>query len=159
MQQRRTPGNRQAKEPDMNDLLTLVVDAHGGLERWSRVSTLTAQLAAGGPFWGLRGFLDAFLAETLDIDVRRQHAVFTPWLAPDRRLTLDVDPERVTLQTAGGQTVDSRTDPRASYTGYDLYSPWDALQVGYFLGYAMWNYLTTPYLFTYPGVHAHEIEP
>src|SRR5262245_56441801 len=62
MHQRRTPGNRQAKEQDMNDLLTLVVDAHGGLERWSRVSTLTARLAAGGPFWGLRGFADAFLA-------------------------------------------------------------------------------------------------
>jgi len=23
-------------------------------------------------------------------------------------------------------------------------SPWDALQVGYFLSYGMWNYLTTP---------------
>jgi hypothetical protein len=36
----------------MNDLLDLVLEAHGGLERWSDVGTLTARLAAGGPFRG-----------------------------------------------------------------------------------------------------------
>jgi hypothetical protein len=35
----------------------------------------------------------------------------------------------------------------------------DALQVGYFLSYGMWNYLTTPFLLTYPGVQAREISP
>jgi hypothetical protein len=149
----------------MDDLLSRVLDAHGGLERWSAVDTLTAHLAVGGPFWGRRGFPYAFLEETLEIDARREHAVFTPWIAPEQTLTLDVAPERVTLQTADSQTVDSRTDPRSSYPRYehDVFlrepSPWDRLEVGYFLGYAMWNYLTTPFLFTYPGVTAREIEP
>ena len=93
----------------MSDLLDLVLDAHGGLKRWLGVSTLTAKLAAGGPFWGQQGFPDAFLDETLTIDVRRQHAVFTPWTAPGQSLTFDTDPERVVLQTADGQTIDSRT--------------------------------------------------
>jgi len=66
----------------MNDLLDLALDAHGGLKRWSGVSTLTVKLAIGGPFWGQQGFPDAFLDETLTIDTRRQHAVFTPWTAP-----------------------------------------------------------------------------
>ena len=35
----------------MNDLLDFVLDAHGGLKRWSGVSTLTVKLAVGGPFW------------------------------------------------------------------------------------------------------------
>lgn len=61
----------------MNDLLDYVLDAHGGLNRWSGVSTLTAKLAADGPFWKLRGFPGAFGDETLTIDVRRQHAVVT----------------------------------------------------------------------------------
>ncbi len=56
------------------------------------------------------------------------------------------------MQSAGGQVIASRSSPRSSYVGYDLYSPWDVLQVGYFLSYAMWNYLTTPFLLTYPGV-------
>ena len=36
----------------MNDLLDFVLDAHGGLKRWSGVNTLTVKLAIGGPFWG-----------------------------------------------------------------------------------------------------------
>ena len=36
----------------MNDLLDFVLDAHGGLKRWSGVSTLTVKLAVGGPFGG-----------------------------------------------------------------------------------------------------------
>jgi hypothetical protein len=143
----------------MNDPLDFVLDAHGGLKRWSGVRTLTAKLAAGGPFWGQQGFVDAFLDETLTIDTRRQHAVFTPWTARGQSLVFDTDPERVVLQTANGQTIESRTSPGSSYAGHDPHSPWDALQVGYFLSYGMWNYLTTPFLLTYPGVQVREISP
>ncbi len=78
---------------------------------------------------------------------------------PGQSLTFDTDPERVVLQTADGQTIDSRTSPRFAHAGYDLNSPWDALQVGYFLSYGLWNYLTTPFLLTYPGVQTREITP
>src|SRR3546814_4504928 len=37
--------------------------------------------------------------------------------------------------------------------------PWDLLHLAYFCGYAGWNYLTTPFLFTYPGFETEEIEP
>src|SRR6266404_6042028 len=87
--------------------------------------------------------------ETLTIDTRRQHAVFTPWTAPGQSLTFDTDPERVVLQTADGQTIESRTNPRAPFAGQDLNSHWDSLQVGYFLSYGLWNYLSTPFLLTY----------
>jgi len=146
-------------EPKMNDLLDFVLDAHGGHERWSGVNALIAKLAVGGPFWEQLGFPNAFLDETLIIDTRRQHAVFIPWTAPSQSLTFDTDPERVVLQTVDGQIIDSRTSPRSSYAGNNLFSPWDALQVGYFLSYGMWNYLTTPFLLTYPGVQASEISP
>jgi hypothetical protein len=33
---------------------------------------------------------------------------------------------------------------------------WDAAHLGYFLGYARWNYFTTPFVFTYPDVVASE---
>jgi hypothetical protein len=38
-------------------------------------------------------------------------------------------------------------------------SAWGALHLGYFLGYACWNYFTAPFVFSYPGVQAREIEP
>jgi hypothetical protein len=36
---------------------------------------------------------------------------------------------------------------------------WDELDLVYFLGYALWNYLVTPYCFTWPGFVSRELEP
>jgi hypothetical protein len=126
----------------MDELLTLVLDAHGGLERWSGVSALTAHLSFGGPFWGAKGWLNVLSEETLDMDAHREHLVYTPFTAPDRSSVFDVDPERVTIQTIDGEVIERRIDPRASFAGYDRSTPWDAVQVAYFSSYATWNYLT-----------------
>ena len=37
--------------------------------------------------------------------------------------------------------------------------PWDDLHLAYFSGYAMWNYLNTPFIFALPGFQTEEIEP
>ena len=85
--------------------------------------------------------------------------MFTPWTAPGQTLTFDTGPERVTLQIADGQAIDSRYQAPLLLRRLRPVSPWDVLQVGYFLSYAMWNYLTIPFLLTYPGVQAREISP
>jgi len=43
------------KRIEMSDLLASVLDAHGGVDRWARVHTITARLSIGGPFWGRKG--------------------------------------------------------------------------------------------------------
>ena len=57
--------------------------------------------------------------------------------------------------------IEERTRPRDSFPSqFDPFAtPWDAIQVAYFASAAMWNYLTEPFGFTYPGVQAREIEP
>jgi hypothetical protein len=40
-----------------------------------------------------------------------------------------------------------------------LETPWDPLQRAYFNGYALWTYLTTPFLLTMPGFTVTEIDP
>ena len=40
----------------MNDLLTTVIDTHGGMDRWRSFNILSADLAAGGPFWERKGW-------------------------------------------------------------------------------------------------------
>ena len=37
-------------------------------------------------------------------------------------------------------------------------TPWDRLHLTYFLGYALWNYLTAPFLFTRTGFATRELE-
>jgi hypothetical protein len=143
----------------MDALLAHVLDAHGGLDRWSGVQALTARVSIGGPFWGLKGWPDIFVDETVDLDAQREHVVFTPLGQADRSSVFDVDPERIVVRAAEGAVVERRDDPRASFAGFDTRTRWDLLQVGYFTSYALWNYLTTPFMFTYPGVHAREIEP
>jgi hypothetical protein len=124
----------------MIDLLTSVLDAHGGVDRWARVDTPTARLSIGGPFWGRKGWPKIFGDQTtLELDARRQHVVVTPFDGVDRRLVFDVDPERIVLHTNDGIAVDRRDDPRASFAGFQVTTQWDALQVGYFISYACWN--------------------
>src|ERR1700738_701434 len=81
--------------------LTPTVGSNAG--RASRLSQRGFQSVA--PFWGLRGFPDAFLDESLELYLHREHAAFTPWIAPGQRLTFDVAPERVILLAADGKTL------------------------------------------------------
>jgi hypothetical protein len=142
-----------------DELLARVLDAHGGLENWERVSKLEARLSLGGPFWAGRGWPGVLGDVTVSLDPRREHITLAPFIAADRVAVFDVDPEPVAIHT-GGEVVDERTDPRSSYPDFDPQSTqWDAIQVAYFAGAANWNYFTQPFSFTYPGVAACEIEP
>jgi len=62
----------------MDDVLHLVLAAHGGLGRWLDVSALTAHLSVGGPFPVAKGWPDMLIEETVEASARREHIVFTP---------------------------------------------------------------------------------
>jgi NAD(P)-dependent dehydrogenase (short-subunit alcohol dehydrogenase family) len=66
---------------------------------------------------------------------------------------------RALVRTLDDRAARLRAPARSSFTGMLRDSSWDATDLVYFLGYAWWNYLTAPFLFTYPGVQATEIEP
>jgi hypothetical protein len=150
---------QKESEINMDTLLSSVLAAHGGLDRWQNTQTLTAHVSLGGPFWASKGWPGVLSKQTLEMDTHREHLVYTPFTAPDRRSVFDVDPERLTILDTDGHIIESRTDLRASFDGYDHSTRWDAVQVAYFSSYATWNYLTEPFLFTYPGVQAYEIDP
>ena len=57
------------------------------------------------------------------------------------------------------RVVSERLDPRASFDGHEFATPWDPLQRAYFNGYALWIYLTTPFLLTLDGVSVQDIAP
>ncbi len=41
--------------------------------------------------------------------------------------------------------VEERSQPRAAFAGRYRNTPWDRLHLTYFLGCAIWNYLTVPF--------------
>jgi hypothetical protein len=145
----------------MNELLTAVLNAHGGLDNWQKATTLRARLSLGGPFWAARGWPKLPPYQTVTLDAHRQHIEFTPFLTENRTSMFDVDPERVTIRNGDGGVIEERRWPRDSFPSE--FNPsatrWDAVQVAYFASAAMWNYLTEPFGLASPGVQATEIEP
>ncbi|MFE3263528.1 MULTISPECIES: hypothetical protein [unclassified Streptomyces] len=141
----------------MNDLLDHAISAHGGRERWARIDGLQAEVTLHGPFWAVRGFSDRPFEETVTIDTRRELVRFSPWGESRRDFVFSAEDDVVELRAAADDRVlESRTGIRSTYRGYGPASPWKPLQVGYFIGYAMWNYLTTPFLLDRPEVVSHE---
>ena len=145
---------------DGRPLLARVLTAHGGLENWQRVRSLRADVVFGGPFWSMLGWPHAGLKLTASLDARREHITLNPFTGPDRIAVFDVEPERLSIQTTDGVVIEQRDDPRSSFPPFNLgITRWDPIQVAYFLSAAIWNYLTQPFSFTYPGVEVREIEP
>jgi hypothetical protein len=143
-----------------DDLVATAIEAAGGQKLWNALRGLTVDLSVGGPIWATKGWpAGPTFDQTVTLDTVDEHIEFTPFTRPDWRMTFQADSDTVALQTLDGQAVGSLAPARASFKGYLRSTPWDALHLGYFLGYANWNYFTTPFLFTYPGVVANEIEP
>jgi hypothetical protein len=136
----------------MDALLARVIDAHGGLDRWKRLTRLTARITYGGPFWEFKGQPDAagtFLVEASLQEERISHRDEET----GRTVAFDLAADRV---TGPGGVLDH---PRSSFAGLTSESKWSPEQIGYFRGYATWHYLVEPYLFSWPGVAAREVEP
>jgi hypothetical protein len=141
----------------MNALLADVLEAHGGLDRWHRHRSLTATLVTGGGLWGLKGLLQDPTPRTMRIRLDEEWASVAPFGKPEWRTAFTA--ERVAIETHDGEVVQERIQPRASFAGHAMNTPWDPLHRAYFNGYAMWTYLTTPFLFAMPGFEVAEIAP
>jgi hypothetical protein len=141
----------------MNKLAEFAIDAHGGLERWSRFSKLTAHLVRGGVFWATKqkaGVLDDTM---IKVDLLGEAISDWPVGSPARRSFFE--PGRVALEDANGKLLEELLQPRSSFEVQGAHRLWTDLQLVYFAGYAMWTYLNTPFLLARPGVESEEVEP
>lgn len=141
----------------MNGLLELALRAHGGLERWGEVQSLSVRVSVTGALYRIKGYPEGLSNVTMWIDARRPVVTITPYARPDGRGYFT--PEKVWIEDGEGRIVDQRDHPRESFAGQIVETPWDQLHRLYFTGYAFWNYLTTPFLFAQPGFESWEIDP
>jgi len=142
----------------MNELAKLAIDAHGGLDRWKRFNMLSVHGINGGILWGAKGKAGVLEHVTITIDLRNEKASHWPFGSPARRSRFE--PQRIALENAkDGKVIEELLQPRSSFKGHTLETPWSDLQLAYFAGCAMWTYLNTPFLLVRPGVESEEIEP
>lgn len=141
----------------MSNLVDTAIAAHGGWERWQQIKKVTAHAAIGGGTWHVKGWTNVFADAHVSIDPHRQHTEFSPFVEAGRHTLFE--PGRVAIVTGDGKVIEERKSPRQAFEGHTLTTPWDALHLTYFSGYAMWTYLTTPFLLKLPGFQTEEIEP
>jgi hypothetical protein len=142
----------------MSDLLELAIAAHGGWERWQQLRRIVAHVSVGGTIWQVKGWPDALADARFEIDPHTQRTEQHAAQGNAARHGI-YEPERTVLLSDDGKVIEQRAAPRKSFAGHTIATRWDAHQLIYFTGYAMWTYLTTPFLFRLPGFHTEEIEP
>ncbi|MBM9400032.1 hypothetical protein JUN65_00265 [Gluconacetobacter azotocaptans] len=141
----------------MSDLLSFAVEAHGGLDRWNAFTKLRAEVSIAGAIWDFKQQPGLLLDKVFEIETHAEHLTITPFLQPDQRSVFV--PGKLTVETLAGDIVETRHDPEAAFVGQKFTDPWDPLQVAFFSSEALWTYLTSPFLYTYPGFETEEIEP
>ena len=141
----------------MADLLDSVLEAHGGLDHWHQLSQVRASIVTGGELWGIKGLVQDQSPRQMTVALHHQWASVTPYGAPGQRTQFT--PDRIAVETLDGQVVAERNHPRASFAGHEMSTPWDPLHRAYFNGYALWTYLTSPFLLALPGVDVSDIAP
>jgi hypothetical protein len=141
----------------MSELRDLVIDAHGGIARWSKVKTVDGDMSITGGLWARKGWPDALKDVHITAAARKQWISYRPFTSEGMRSLCT--PDHTIIETLDGKPVRDRRNPRTGFDGHAVETPWDDLNLAYFSGYAMWNYLNTPFIFALPGFQTEEIEP
>jgi hypothetical protein len=136
------------------DLLELAVEAHGGMTRWNEVSALKVDLSITGAIWYVKGQPDVLKDISMIVDTELER-VTTSFVGQDRSTTFE--PTEIAIRGPAGNVEEVRRFPEESFVGQTTESPWDAVQVAYFSGEALWTYLNTPFLFTQDRFTSEEI--
>jgi hypothetical protein len=137
------------------DLLDLAVEAHGGQNRWNEVSSIKVDVSITGAIWYVKGQPDVLKDVVMAVDTRQQRVV-TSFVGQDRQTVFE--PGQVVIYGPDGRIEQTRNDPEVSFRGQTTETPWDAVQVAYFSGEALWTYLNTPFLFTQERFKSEEID-
>ena len=139
----------------MSDLLELAIEAHGGLVRWQALQRVQARLHIGGALWTLTGQEGLFDDVEFAAPLHAQRDVVFEGLGTERQRSIFA-PGLVRLETAAGERLEERAAPHDSFGGT---GPWDRIHAAFFSSYAMWNYLTQPFVYSLPGFAVEELAP
>src|SRR5215470_11625627 len=90
----------------MNDLLRNVLEAHGGLARWNKFSTVRAQIVTGGGLWPLKGLIQDAAPRQMTVSLHEEFASVTPFGQPNWRTNFR--PERLAFERLQGEVVRER---------------------------------------------------
>src|SRR5271154_2327096 len=139
-----------AKEVAQSELLDLAVNAHGGLDRWNKVTAIKVAASITGAIWFAKGKGDSLKNVVLTAETRNERLT-VDFSGQDKRAIFE--PNRIVI----GTRIEVRDNPENSFARQQRETPWDDIDVAYFVGEALWTYLNTPFLYTRDGFATEEI--
>lgn len=134
---------------DPREIVSQIVEAHGGAERWSGVEAIEAEISAWGLLFKLKR-VPVLQHVRVRAFAREPRFVFLNFPNPGQTGEILGNAE-VRIVGRDGQSVASRRQPRAAFGTLRHQFYWDTLDFIYFGGYATWNYLLFPFLFLRDG--------
>lgn len=135
-------------------LLREVMDTHGGFSAWHEAKTVRAVMSTGGVLFLMRTTRDAFHHTEVVVDLRSPRTEIRDF--PRGGQTGFFEPNRAWIEDRNGKMLAERRNPRAFFRGIRKQLHWDHLDSAYFAGYAVWNYITAPYLLCRSDVTVEE---
>ncbi|AYL94336.1 hypothetical protein [Mucilaginibacter celer] len=140
----------------MNDLLTLAVAAHGGLDRWKKFKSVKVHASITGAIWHVKGRPDVLKDVIMTAETHKERLIMD---FPGKNKKTIFEAEKISVANGEGVVSKVFENPIMCFEGHLRDTPWEDVHVAYFSGEALWTYLTTPFLYTYPGFETVEIEP
>ncbi len=139
------------------ELLEKVIIAHGGLERWKSIHEINVRTRLGGLLFLSR--VKPFVLRRVEFSLRtdKPNIILNSFPSRGYRGIFEIDSVRV--ESDDGSIIHERRDPRLNFNRFRTNFYWDILDAIYFVGYASWNYLCTPFIFLLPGFEIEELEP
>jgi hypothetical protein len=149
---------RAAEAPDAQQvgagrrLAEKMINAHGGIAIWEQASSVTLELHGGGLLLVAKGQASTMRDVAVTVPTTGQRTVVSPFPKPGMRGVFDAGSVRI--ETDDAEVVERRDDPRPLFKKLRRQLRWDDLDLLYFSGYALWNYVSLPFVLLRGGYRA-----
>jgi hypothetical protein len=138
-------------------LLDDAIDAVGGLSRWTSLSRFTLHLSFGGTLFTQAGHAGHFKDVVAEGSTRTQSVRFTGITGGQECASFQ--PDSVTIESIDGEILRIWRHPQLPLPDRAIHPLADELHLVFFCGFAIWSYLTTPFLLARPDVQVEELAP
>jgi hypothetical protein len=138
-------------------LLDEVIEAGGGMARWNSLKRFTLQLSIDGALFSRVGQAGRFREMVAEGSTRDPSVRFTGFADPAKCGLYQ--PDCVTIESPEGTVLRAWRNPHQAFRDQPAEALWDELNLVFFCGFSVWNYLTTPFLLARPDIAVEELAP
>ena len=140
------------------DIVEQTIEAHGGPNLWRNAREVSARISSGGLAFASKLQGHAVRDVEARVATHGQHVILTPYPTSGQRGVLEQD-VTVKVETDAGELVEARENARGAFRDLRHKLWWDRLDILYFAAYAIWTYVSTPFVFTREGYQVVELDP